>query len=414
MKPKNSAVTSSRPTLFIAIPAMNEMDYLPATMKAIERQQTDYNFQVYICVNQPDTWWNDDEKKAICRNNEATLQWLRTLQNPHLHLIDHCSPGCGWDNKNYGVGYARKVLFDTIRQQAKPKDLIISLDADTVFDDNYFQSVGDTMHQHPNWVALSVPYYHHLTGQPDVDRAILRYELYLRNYFINMFLIGSPYTFTAIGSAIVLRISALNKIGGITPVKSGEDFYLLQKLRKMGIVGNWNPVSVKPAARFSSRVFFGTGPAMIKGNAGDWSSYPIYHYSLYQEIADSYKLIDTLFAQNTETPFFHFLEQQFKDADLWGPIRKNYNTLPQFTKAFHQKADGLRLLQYLKQEQSRRQLSDTDSLKANWQYFQLPMPEFLSRTNTLEELSTEELATLRDTLCHLENKLRQEEASLRL
>ena len=410
MKPKKSAATSSRPTLFIAIPAMNEMEYLPATMQAIERQQTNYDFQVYICVNQPDLWWNDEEKKAICLNNEATLHWLRTLQHPHLHLIDHSSPGHGWDTRNYGVGYARKVLFDCIRQQARANDLIISLDADTVFDENYFQSIGDTMHQHPDWVALSVPYYHQLTGQNDVDRAILRYELYLRNYAINMFLIGSPYSFTAIGSAIALRISALNKIGGITPVKSGEDFYLLQKLRKMGIVGNWNPVSVQPAARFSSRVFFGTGPAMIKGNTGDWSSYPIYHHSLYQEIAESYNLIEKLFTQNTETPFFHFLEQQFKDADLWGPIRKNYNTLPQFTKAFHQKADGLRLLQYLKQEQNLRQLTDIDSLKANWDYFQLSTPDFLSHAHSLEELSTEELDNLRDALCQLENRLRQEDA----
>ena len=410
MKPKKSTAISSRPTLFVAIPAMNEMEYLPATIKAIEQQQTRYEYQVYICVNQPDAWWEDEAKKDVCRNNQETLHWLRTLQSPRIHLIDHSSQGRGWDNKNYGVGYARKVLFDTIRQQANPNDLIISLDADTVFDEKYFQSVGDTMHRYPNWVALSLPYYHPLTGREDVDRAILRYELYLRNYFINLSLISSPYTFTAIGSAIILRVSALNKIGGITPVKSGEDFYLLQKLRKMGIVGNWNPVIVQPASRFSSRVFFGTGPAMIKGNAGDWSSYPIYHCSLFQEIEDSYKLIETLFTQNIKTPFLQFLEQQFKDSDLWGPLRKNYNTLPQFTKAFHQKADGLRLLQYLKQEQSRRQLHDIDSLKANWSFFQLPLPDFLSRAQTLEDFSTKELSILRDTLYDLETHLRQKEA----
>ena len=149
-----------------------------------------------------------------------------------------------------------------------------------------------------------------------------------------------------------MRVRALRKIGGITPMKSGEDFYLLQKLRKMGYVSNWCGGVAFPAARFSERVFFGTGPAMVKGRAGNWESYPIYHHLLFQEIKHNYDLIPQLFSENITTDFITFLENQFRDADLWSPLRKNATSVERFSRAFHEKADGLRILQYLKQKQN--------------------------------------------------------------
>ena len=147
----------------------------------------------------------------------------------------------------------------------------------------------------PDAVALSNPYYHKLTGAEAEDRAILRYEIYMRNYAINMLLINSPYAFTAMGSAIALPVSSYKAIGGLTPKLSGEDFYFLQKLRKYGNINIHNKEKVYPAARFSDRVFFGTGPAMIKGNDGDWESYPIYHIQLFKNIERTYESFEILF-----------------------------------------------------------------------------------------------------------------------
>ncbi len=95
---------------------------------------------------------------------------------------------------------------------------------------------------------------------------------------------GARISFTAIGSAMALPVKSYRAIGGMTPHKSGEDFYFLQKLRKFGKVLTWNKEKVYPEARYSDRVFFGTGPAMIKGRDGDWSSYPIYPFELFDEI----------------------------------------------------------------------------------------------------------------------------------
>ncbi|MBR0078602.1 MAG: glycosyltransferase [Bacteroidales bacterium] len=413
--------------LHIAIPAMDELEYLPQTLQSIEdsvfsgKSSSERPYTVYVCVNQPDDWWGDTvEHRRICESNAALLRVLEGGSPVHpLVVIDRSSKGSGWTGKNFGVGWARKVLFDHILSVAAPDDLIVSMDADTQFGPNYLQSLLDSFAAHPEWVALSAPYYHRLTGDDGTDRAILHYEIYMRNYAINMLRIGSPYSFTAIGSAIVVRAESLRKISGITPVKSGEDFYLVQKLTKMGPVSSWNPESVYPAARFSDRVFFGTGPAMSKAASGDLSSYPIYHHSLFAKVAATYSLTDELYHHDLHSEFLDFLQQQFKQSDLWSTIRNNVKDSNQFRRAFHEKADGLRILQFLKQKQKAEPIPDMQSLRENLMLFltdarcaeeagnglEKALPE-IQAANDITSLSTATLAILRDTLRNMEMALR--------
>ena len=395
--------------LFVAIPALNELDYLPKTLQALEKQQTTVPFSVYVCVNQPDSWWTLSNKKKFCDNNKQLLFKLRRRHFSFpLHLIDKSSPGKGWDDKNFGVGWARKTLFDHIMGIADPEDILVSMDADTVFGEHYLDSLARNFAAHPQQQVVSVPYYHPLTDDDAANRAILRYEIYMRNCLLNLYRIGCPYNFTAIGSAIAVKIKALQKINGITPMKSGEDFYLLQKLRKMSPISNWNDELVYPAARFSNRVFFGTGPAMIKGSQGLWDSYPIYHHSLFDEVKKTYDLIDRLYTEDLSTPFIEFLKEQFKTEDLWGPLRQNVKDLAHFRHAFHEKADGLRVLQFLKTEQSKMNISDEQSLRENWPLIcQQPLPEFANKEFSFDELYTEQLAELREILFEEEIKQRR-------
>lgn len=196
-----------------------------------------------------------------------------------------------------------------------------------------------------------------------------------------------------------MKVWALQKIGGITPMKSGEDFYLLQKLRKMTPVNNWNCESVFPAARFSSRVFFGTGPAMIKGNEGNWESYPIYHHSHFDEVEKVYNRLTSLWKNDIDTPFTLFLQQQFNDKNLWQPLRINFKEFYRFERAFHEKADGLRLLQFVKQEEKNRHFSEEKALYDNMTIF-CPdkIPSFLTPDFPLNKLSIPQLDELRNIL----------------
>lgn len=404
----------SHSDIYVAIPAMDEMQALPLTLHDLSNQEDAGHFHVFVCVNQPESYWQSPEKEAICHHNAQLLDYLWSLSMPNLHVIDKSSRGNGWDDKRSGVGWARKTLFNKILSVAAGEDIIVSLDADTRITPHYLASLRHSFARRPDIPALAVPYYHPLAGDEPTDRAILRYECYMRNYAINLLRIGSPYGFTALGSAIAMRAGALRKIGGITPLKSGEDFYLMQKFRKMAPIGLYNEESVFPAARPSDRVDFGTGPAIIKGQHGDWSAYPIYHHSLFDAIEETYHRIPELYAHQIDTDFLTFLQNSNKTSipdtpDIWQSIRQNVKDLPHFEQAFHEKADGLRILQFLRKKQMENPMRDEEALFDNFTYW-MPnnIPEWYSRSISFENYSIEQLDTLRRMLWQMEMDLRKE------
>jgi hypothetical protein len=377
---QNSRLTTDHPGdsllpfLHLALPVMDEPDLLPRLLNCLGRQ-TYRRFKLYVCVNQPDHWWNDLSKVSACRNNLESIRLLKEFTGYEIEVIDRSSHGAGWTVKRHGVGYARKTVMDRIDAVAVDRDVIVSLDADTSFSDNFLRSVARAFSRNPEAAALALPYFHNLTTAQDADRAILRYEIYMRHYFLNLARIGSPYAFTALGSAMALPAWSYRAIGGMTPKLSGEDFYFLQKLRKFGQVMLWNGEMVYPEARFSDRVFFGTGPAMIKGAAGDWSSYPVYPGRFFDEIMEIYNLVPMLYAETVDHKVVRFISGVFREDDPFRPIRENQRSLSGFTRAFHEKFDGLRILQYLK---AAKETDDTTDEANLW--------KFLNRFYTKEEI----------------------------
>ena len=393
----------SSPTVFFAIPAMDEMDYLPATLECISKQECDAEIITYICVNQPERWWNDAEKISICQNNQRLLEWLRNCQLPNLHIIDKSSRGKGWTDKEQGVGYARKFLADKIIQSANDDDMLISMDADTTFSPHYCQSVVANFAANKQAVAMAVPYYHLLTNKEAEDRAMLRYEIYTRNYNLNLLRINSPYAYTALGSAIVCPIKSYKTVGGFNSQESGEDFYLLRKLRKYGNVLIYNEEKVYPAARFSARVPFGTGPAMQKGSTGKWDSYPLFHYSGFDIIGETYQQINVLFSEDIENEFIRFLQTVFSEKDLWTPLRRNYKTEAAFAKAFHNKVDSLRIFQFLREYQRNLPKTDIECLTEFLQkFYPKEYAYFFQNPFSFENTPIELLNQLRDFIAEEE------------
>jgi len=376
-------MTDGLPNVFIALPVLNEYENLPQFLANVRNQDYEGDIRLFVCVNQPDEWWNNPAKRPICQDNATSLALLHEITDIRITVIDRSSEGQGWKGSKHGVGFARREVMEAIAAEASHKDIIISLDADTEFGPGYVSSVVKTLMANPKASALAIPYYHRLTGNEIIDRAMLRYEIYMRCYAINMLRIGSPYAFTALGSAIVLNVRSYKSIGGITPKLSGEDFYFLQKLRKKGEIITWNPAKVYPAARFSDRVYFGTGPAMIKGAAGDWSSYPVYHYSWFDEVKKTYDVFPLLFAQNTETPMDKFLNEIFPGEPLWDKLRNNSGSADKFVWACHQKVDGLRILQFLKWRQRQSPVDDEKNLMEFMEAF-YPCSELFHELKTAE------------------------------
>lgn len=348
------------PKIYVAVPLMDELENVPQMLGCLQTQSYS-NFEVVVCINQPDSWWNDLAKKIICEKNQETIQHLEHHKPANLTIIDRSSPGNGWNKKHFGVGWARKTAMDHISRIASPDDIILTLDGDTFFESEYFREVVQAFTSSPEIKALTIPYYHKLPENYPAARAILRYEIYMRHFALNMLRIGNPYAFTALGSAMACSVKTYRSIGGITPHQSGEDFYFIQKLRKFGPIQIWLDEKVYPAARFSDRVFFGTGPAMIRGNSGDWSGYPVYPFQYFDEIKATFDGFGQLFENDQELPMIPFLQEKFCE-NLWQPLRDNAKSEEQFIRACQHKVDGLRILQYLKWRHSGSKSTDEQNL----------------------------------------------------
>ncbi len=391
------------PLIYIALPVLDEMERLPLLIQAI-MDQTVQQFRVVVCVNQPESWWDDPPHLHVCHENQLTIKYLQSLEDKRIEILDRSSPGKGWPPKGQGIGYARKYLMDYISSRADGNDIIISMDADTIFNKGYFYTVAENIRLNHAASAISIPYYHRLSHNTELDRAMLRYEIYMRAYAINMWRIRSPYSFTALGSAIAFPVWAYKAAGGMTPKMSGEDFYFLQKIVKTGRLLHWNGEIVYPAARLSDRVFFGTGPALIKGIEGDWSSYPVYDQRLFDKVAETYRLFGPLFKKEVQTPFDDFLINRFGELP-WKGLRLNFKTQTHFVRACHEKIDGLRILQFLKESQPADEKVSEEALSQLLQNYQNLFPELISGLNTKVNFlltPVSELDHIRDILFEIE------------
>ena len=330
----------------VAVPALAERDNLPGLLCRLGGQ-THHEFTLYICINNEEGGYGFEE-------NQESLQLLRQATGFPMVVIDRSSPGCGWTGKKKGVGWARKLLFERIMAEQGGDDLVVSLDADTDFDADYLEAVVRAFNNYPECSAFAVPYYHPLNGNDALDRPLLRYECYMRHYLVNLMSIGNPYAFTALGSAIAFPLWAYRRVGGITPLQGGEDFYLLQKFVKTGTIlqhfphDEYSGMVVRPQGRASGRVPFGTGPA-IAGGVGEMETrYPFYRPEGFADIKATFDAFPQLYERDIETPMTSFLRQQLDTDDLWEPLRRNFRTREHFVHACEERVDGLRILQYLK------------------------------------------------------------------
>ena len=333
-------------TLFISVPILDECNWVSFLLESLKAQK-DRKFELWVCVNQPDSWW--ETQPDICKNNQLIISMLTSCNATFpIHIIDRSSPGKGWSGKQSGVGWARKTLMDTVSEKANPNDIIVSLDADTTIPPHFLSDIRLAFEKNPKSVGLVAPYLHPICGESELDRAMLRYEIGLRYYLIHLRSTGSIYDYTALGSAFSTQVWAYQKSGGMTPKTSGEDFYFLQKLCKMGPLLKPTIKPVNPGVRCSSRVPFGTGPAIATGMKGDWSRYPIFDAKSFDSIRQTIALFPSLFKQNEATPMDHFFNHIFGDSDIWSPLRANFTSVNQFVHACHTKCDALRLFQFLR------------------------------------------------------------------
>lgn len=208
-----------------------------------------------------------------------TRLWLLSdsTANREILLVDKFGPGRQLAPKG-GVGLARKIGADLaaglINSGRIGSKWIRCTDADVHLPVTYFSCTADSDSE-TETSALIYPFQHAAKGSEtpgaDVLLATQLYELSLHYYVAAMKSAASPYAFHTIGSTLAIEVDHYARVRGFPKREAGEDFYLLNKLAKTGVVQQMQagpgclPINIEP--RLSDRVPFGTGAAVNKMTA---------------------------------------------------------------------------------------------------------------------------------------------------
>lgn len=167
-------------------------------------------------------------------------------------------------DKEQGVGLARKIGTDLsaylISVNRIRQTWICSSDADAYLPDDYFNA----LHTRDKNTVVCCFNFTHSSEDKSIHQANFLYESALRYYVAGLHYADSPYAFFTIGSILAFKAEVYVQARGFPKRSAGEDFYLINKLAKLGAVEFIEEVTVKLDARTSQRVPFGTGPAVQK------------------------------------------------------------------------------------------------------------------------------------------------------
>ena len=193
------------------------------------------------------------------------IQLLSMSDKLDVLLVEHISPGLLLAEKE-GVGLARKIACDIACQcialGVVKTPWIHSSDADVVLPHDYFQATANLDSR-----AISAgiyPFQHTPHNENDIVHAQQCYDLAMDYYVAGLKWAGSPWAFHTIGSTLLINSQHYAKARGFPRRQAGEDFYLLNKLAKIGEVINLQCAPLALESRLSDRVPFGTGPALLK------------------------------------------------------------------------------------------------------------------------------------------------------
>ena len=192
-----------------------------------------------------------------------------------------------------GVGLARKIGCDLLCRFHSDNKLLspwlFTTDADAALPPDYFEMPESLA------TAFHFSYRHDQSGFEGSDALIL-YEIHLRYYFLGLLWARSPYAYPTIGSCLAIRVESYEQVRGFQDRQAGEDFHLLNKLRKLGPIGYRKSPPITLRGRFSQRVPFGTGQSTIDIHNQLLQQVP---YTLYSP--DSFSFLRSFLLKTTES-----------------------------------------------------------------------------------------------------------------
>jgi len=296
------------------------------------------------------------------------LSLFRDLLAPRdVLLVDRFNAGRKLPVKG-GVGHARKIGVDLAASLIHRKRInshwVHCTDADVQLPDTYFTCSNSLQNSGSGCAVLIYPFHHcddkERAENKEVILATQLYELSLRYYVAGMKLANSPYAFHTIGSTMAVSAIHYAKVRGFPRREAGEDFYLLNKLAKVGSVLQLglgpDCEALEIEARRSDRVPFGTGAAVIKitdltDPVRDFRFYDPAVFELLQQWLQSLPAIWSScskdLATNIESQSLLAGLKQIKTDKALDHAFRQSKDLDQFTRQMHTWFDAFRTLKLI-------------------------------------------------------------------
>ena len=324
----------------VVIPLYNELAHFAVVENSIRTALKEISEKVAVIavVNYPAGTDGSESEKLVKLIRAGVFPGVSVLFLPEL---------------SGGVGAARKAGMDSFIAAVPPEKLeesvIFSIDGDTVIDRQYFVRV---LPEALKGGAVTVGFSHQKAADKEHQAAIDRYEAYLARYVEKLREAGSPYAFFTVGSAFAVRCDAYVKAGGMKKREAGEDFYFLQAVAKVSKVREVTDKLVHPSARVSSRVPFGTGPAVAQLLRGEkLNEIPELPFAVLKKVLekadDGHLSSPEKFLCSIPVAAVEFmLKERFPEA--WQRVLENLPERPGAARqAFNEWFDGLKTLRFL-------------------------------------------------------------------
>lgn len=342
----------------IVIPCYNEPELLKTLESLRKCSLPNYVVEVIILINHA-----EDAPLEIKNFNMATKteadRWIQ--ENNGNKLIFFAIGPVELRKKWAGVGLARKSGLDEavlrFNHFNNTTGIVVSLDSDSLVEPNYLIEIEKHFKQNPKHVGATIKVEHQKNGLSEKQKhGIELYEKYLHYYKDALQFTGYPQAMITIGSAFVVTAEAYVKRGGMNRRQAGEDFYFLQNLAQLGIVGEINTTRVFPSARLSNRVPFGTGAAIQKWMEGTEDLTKTYNFQAFADLKTFFDTKERLF-QSGEIGFAAVITdlpesvRQFVLLDNFKieieDLNKNCSTLKSFQTRFFQKFNAFKVLKFM-------------------------------------------------------------------
>ena len=280
----------------VCIPACQEDDSLVETLEKMSAVKAADKALAVVVIN-----GSEDADPAVHQANQQAAEQLRFRCQMDAERDSLGKLGClsvllldrfsveRLLPQGQGVGLARKIACDVaLALVADGRVLgpwIRCTDADVEVPDDYFLSLPNGLAGEGVSAAI-YPFVHVPEGDALQKEAMRLYEAYLYYYVAGLKRAGSPYAYHTIGSLIAINATSYAVVRGFPKRQAGEDFYLLNKLAKVGRVVQAEGTPVEIRGRVSHRVPFGTGAAVqtIRAQLAAGSDYQVYHPKVFDAL----------------------------------------------------------------------------------------------------------------------------------